>query len=224
MLLFYCADDASKVATASQQGLEASGSEYVLHPTLEAAKQAGSGPVLIVDPTKLRTPSRDALGEEPMRVSSLPPEALCNVDPYRPPRPVTAGGGYVGCALSESVGLLLIYRRGVWDLPKGTQDPGESIVACAQREVREEVGVERLDVLRSLATTQHAYPDGEGYAVKTTHWYLMCTPERTFEPGAHEGIERVAWARWEVARQHIGYDTLARHMDRIEPAVRAALT
>jgi len=85
------------------------------------------------------------------------------------------------------------------------------------------VGARPLTAVRPLGTTQHGYPDGDVYAVKTTHWYLMRTPDRTFEPERGEGIRRVASARWRVARRHVGYDTLRRHMDRIETDVRAAL-
>ena len=35
-----------------------------------------------------------------------------------------------------------------------------------------------------------------------------------------EGIERVAWMRWEEARRAMGYETLRRHMDRVEVLVR----
>jgi 8-oxo-dGTP pyrophosphatase MutT (NUDIX family) len=111
----------------------------------------------------------------------------------------------------------------VWDLPKGHRDPGEALDACAAREVREEVGINHLRVRRPLGTTVHGYPDGDTYAVKTTHWFLMRTPERTFEPERGEGIRRVAPARWAVARRHIGYDTLRRHMDAVEATVRATL-
>jgi 8-oxo-dGTP pyrophosphatase MutT (NUDIX family) len=148
-----------------------------------------------------------------------------------------AGGGYVVCPLDGApedkggdpdasdgeVALLLIHRKGAWDLPKGKRDPGETNEACALREVREEVGIDDLRATHPLGTTQHGYPDGEAYAVKTTHWYLMRTPERSFTPETREGIRRVAWARWPVARRHIGYDTLARHMDQVETQVRERL-
>lgn len=224
MLLFYCVEDDASDEATYHQGLEADdGRGLLLHASLDAAKRNGAGPVLVVDPTVLGVSRREAVGGDAVRVPFVPAEALCNVEPYRPPQAVTAAGGYVGCALPEGVALLLIFRRGVWDLPKGMQDPGESIETCARREVREEVGIGALDVLRNLGTTQHAYPNGETYAVKTTHWYLMRTPERSFEPERREGIERVAWARWTVARRHIGYDTLGWHMDQIEGEVQAAL-
>lgn len=223
MLLFYraTARDPGPEVLATDGLSPREDSALRLWTRLEAVP-AGTGPILVVDRQALRdgTPIEDARS---VRVPSVPAAAVRNVDPYRPPQPVPAAGGYVGCPLPDSVALLLIFRRGVWDLPKGTKDPGESIEVCARREVQEEVGIETLRLMRTLGTTQHGYPDGDRYAVKTTHWYLMRTPERAFEPDRREGIRRVARGRWAVARAHIGYDTLRRHMDRVENTVRAAL-
>jgi 8-oxo-dGTP pyrophosphatase MutT (NUDIX family) len=210
----------SALSTAVEHGLSAPNEGVRLWKTLGAVPD-GTGPVLVVDPRAL--PDHSAETAAAVRVPWVPPAALRNVAPYRPPAPVAAGGGYLGCPMPDDVALLVIFRRGVWDLPKGTQDPGESIEACARREVREEVGIETLRVVRGLGTTQHGYPDGDRYAVKTTHWYLMRTPERAFVPDRREGIRRVARGRWAVARAHMGYDTLRRHMDRVEGTVRAAL-
>lgn len=223
MLLFYraTAQDPNP-GTLAKNGLSARGDSSIrLWQSLDVLP-AGAGPVLVVDPQAL--PEKECTDDaRSVRVPEVPPSALRNVDPFRPPCPVTAGGGYVGCALPEDVALLVIFRRGVWDLPKGTKDPDESIEACARREVCEEVGIDTLTLRRPLGTTQHGYSDGDTYAVKTTHWYLMQTPERSFEPDRQEGIQRVVRGRWQVARGHIGYDTLRDHMDRVEDTVRRAL-
>jgi len=222
MLLFYAADDLNLDAVR-QRGLSGSAEHPVhLHRTLADADRAGAGSILVVDATALE--GAPASGGRTVRVPSVPPAALRNVAPYRPPTPVAAAGGYVACPLPDDVAVLLIHRRGVWDLPKGHQDPGEDLQTCARREVREEVGIDTLHVGRPLGSTVHGYPDGDTYAVKTTDWYLMQTPERSFEPERHEGIRRVAAARWAVARKHVGYDTLRRHMAQVEPDVRAALS
>ena len=223
MLLFYAASDDLDLDAVRRRGLSGSDNRPVhLHRTLADADRAGSGPILVVDATALE--ASPASNGAPVRVPSVPPAAFQNVAPYRPPTPVAAGGGYVACPLPDDVALLLIHRRGVWDLPKGHRDPDEELETCAWREVREEVGIDTLHVHRPLGTTVHGYPDGDTYAVKTTHWYLMRTPERSFEPERHEGIRRVAPARWSVARSHVGYDSLQRHMDQVEPDVRAALS
>jgi len=162
-------------------------------------------------------------GDQSVQVPAVPPEALCNIDPYRLSKPVPAGDGYVTCALPDDVALLSIFRRGVWDLPKGAKAPTESVETCARREVCEEVGIDRVTLHRALGTTRHGYADEDHYAVKTTYWYLMRMPERSSEPDRREGIRHVARARWAVVRRHVSYDTLRRHMDRVEPTVRTAL-
>lgn len=223
MLLFHrVSPTGPDPSTIAEQGLEASSSDDLRLWTTLKALPTDEGPVLVVDPRAL-SKSVQTNGTRSVRVSAVPSEALCNLDPYRPPEPVVAGGGYVGCPLPDDVALLVIFRRGVWDLPKGTKGSTESIEECARREVREEVGVDELTLLCALGTTRHGYTDGDQYAVKTTHWYLMRTPERSFEPDRHEGIQRVEWARWDGARRHMGYDTLCRHMNRVEGDVRAVL-
>lgn len=221
MLLFCSLPEADTLDAVRQHGLQPDSDDGVpLYTSLDTAQEHADGSILVIDPNALSS----VPGRSPLRVPSVPAAAICNLDPYRPPTSVAAGGGYVACPLPDDVALLLIHRRGVWDLPKGKQDPGEDIETCARREVQEEVGIDRLKVLRDLGTTQHGYPDGDTYAVKTTYWYLMRTPERSFEPERQEGIRRVAWARWAVARRHIGYETLRRHMDRVAPDVRQALS
>lgn len=60
---------------------------------------------------------------------------------------------------------LLITRRlanvhlgGLWELPGGKCEPGESPAACAAREVREEVGL-AVTVLRPRLVIEHTYGD-----------------------------------------------------------------
>ncbi|MFO7673536.1 MAG: NUDIX domain-containing protein, partial [Lutibacter sp.] len=65
-----------------------------------------------------------------------------------------AAGGKVLNANNE---VLFIYRFNKWDLPKGKLDKGESIFACAIREVEEECGITNLQVIKPLETTYHIY-------------------------------------------------------------------
>ncbi len=56
---------------------------------------------------------------------------------------IQAGGGLV---LNEKNELLMIFRRGKWDLPKGKIDAGETIDMTALREVSEETGLTKLQL------------------------------------------------------------------------------
>src|SRR5690554_763046 len=57
---------------------------------------------------------------------------------------IEAAGGLV---LNSNQEVLLIYRRGVWDLPKGHVEEGETIETAAIREVQEETGLMELNIL-----------------------------------------------------------------------------
>ena len=190
----------------AREGLHAPGADWL---SWQVDLPDTNAPIVVVDTLQLPASHR-AQGAAP----TLPPEALCNVDPYRQPTAIRAAGGYVVPAHPSTPipTVCAIYRRGAWDLPKGKQEPGESIAACAVREVREEIGIDDVTLRAPLGITSHGYAMAKRYAVKTTHWFLMRTPARTFTPEAAEGIRRAAWARWPVLVAHIGYESLRRHM------------
>ena len=155
------------------------------------------------------------LGASPGPSPRLGNSDIVNLNPYRPPRPVQAGGGFVMRSGSTEPEILLIYRRGKWDLPKGKRDPGESIEECALREVREELGISDVDVLAPLGSTVHGYEEASVFRVKTTYWFLMQTSETHFSPEKEEDIEEVAWRPYPDALSAIGYETLHDHMKHV---------
>lgn len=225
MLRFCCVSEA-ELQALRRQGLLAAGADgHVLYASLDAARAACDAHLLVVDTAALEEapdPARLAEGGE-VPVPALPKEAIRNLDPYRAPGPVAAAGGYVVRANGREPEVLLIFRRGVWDLPKGKRDPGEALETCALREVREEVGISRLHLARALGTTVHGYAEEDAFRIKTTHWYLMWTPERRFAPQAEEDIEQVAWVPWSEAKRRIGYRTLREHMEQVESRVFEAV-
>lgn len=188
---------ADAVADADPQAMARQDTAYRLYESLDAARTA------CADGERILVVEGDG---------SVP-----NRSPYLPPAPVTAAGGLVMRYDGGEPLLLLIFRRGAWDLPKGKLDPGESVAACALREVREEVGIETLAITADAGTTIHGYPEDGRYLVKTTHWYFMRTPERDFTPEEREGIEEVAWVPWAEAEERLGYTTLRRLLAALAP-------
>ena len=65
-----------------------------------------------------------------------------------------AAGGMV---LNANRELLVIYRRGSWDLPKGKIDPGETKEEAAVREIQEETGLQEVELGNLICSTYHTY-------------------------------------------------------------------
>src|SRR5574343_643404 len=106
---------------------------------------------------------------------------------------IVAGGGLL---LNENNELLMIFRRGCWDLPKGKLDNGETIEACALREVEEETGVGNLVSGGLLGITLHQYFDPyiKEEVIKETHWYAMNVMGRpALIPQTEEDITDIRW-------------------------------
>ncbi|MEG1644709.1 MAG: NUDIX domain-containing protein [Alistipes sp.] len=105
--------------------------------------------------------------------------------------PIQAAGGLVK---NPEKRTLMIFRNGRWDLPKGHLEAGETIEACALREVCEETGLKELWVVKKICETMHAYFLFGRWEMKQTHWYEMSTTQTEgLTPQREEGIERVKW-------------------------------
>ena len=105
---------------------------------------------------------------------------------------VNAGGGLVTNSKGE---FLLIYRNGLWDLPKGHQEAGEAIENTALREVEEETGLKGLILGKLIRITDHTYFRNERWHLKHTYWYSMTCPEgQNTTPQTEEGITEIRWA------------------------------
>ncbi len=200
-------------------GWRAGGEPFRLWRTLPEAEAAArvpgaapdAGRILVLDGAALSVTD----GPDGPTTAAVPRAAVCNVDPdgdLAAPVAVVAAGGLVEREAGGPREVLMIFRRGCWDLPKGKLDDGESIEACALREVSEEVGIplDRLAITAPLGTTVHGYPlpRRHVYAVKTTHWYAMATTAEAFEAQDDEGIEAVAWIPLADAAERVGYASL----------------
>lgn len=108
-------------------------------------------------------------------------------------RKIIAAGGLVTNDQNE---LLMIFRRGKWDLPKGKLDKGESIERCAVREVEEETGIRDIQLGALIDITYHDYfdPWSKEEVTKETHWYAMSIKgKQALIPQTEEDITDIQW-------------------------------
>lgn len=104
---------------------------------------------------------------------------------------VNAGGGLVSNRRGD---FLMISRNGLWDLPKGHQDPGEEIEVTALREVREETGIDALELRGLICVTDHCYRRNGMWHLKHTWWYdMLYTDPVDLTPQREEDITKAAW-------------------------------
>lgn len=104
---------------------------------------------------------------------------------------VNAGGGLVSNRRGD---YLLISRNGLWDLPKGHQDPGEDIETTALREVCEETGIDDMELRGLICITDHCYRRNGIWHLKHTWWFdMLHTDPNDLTPQREEDISKAAW-------------------------------
>lgn len=130
--------------------------------------------------------------------------------------PLTAAGGVIYRKDGNGIQVVLIRRNGHWDLPKGKLERGESVQACAVREVSEELGITPPFIVCSLDATWHVYEmAGESYG-KTTHWFLMISNATVYAPQAEEQVEEVIWTGIDDALRMVAFENLRIVLDRVK--------
>jgi 8-oxo-dGTP pyrophosphatase MutT (NUDIX family) len=116
--------------------------------------------------------------------------------------PVKAAGGFV---LNEKKDVLMIFRRGKWDLPKGKMDKKETFEECALRETEEETGLRKISLISPLITTYHTYHEGTRYILKETKWFRMKVKgEQQLIPQAEEQITKLEWVEKNNLKNYMG--------------------
>jgi 8-oxo-dGTP diphosphatase len=128
-----------------------------------------------------------------------------------------AGGVVVATGRDGRPRILLIQDRyGVWTLPKGHLDPGESEEQAAVREILEETGVP-VTLDRPLTRARYPVCKRGVWRDKEVAYFLASAPLVEPSPAADEGI---AAARWLTPAEALALIAYAQVRD----VVRAALS
>ncbi|MDI1234071.1 MAG: NUDIX domain-containing protein [bacterium] len=129
---------------------------------------------------------------------------------------IKAAGGIV---FNEQGQLLLIKRLGLWDLPKGKIEKGESQRIAALREVHEECGLHFLGLLDKIDNTYHVYFLKGRWILKKTAWYKMIAwGNIEVTPQLEEDITEVRWVDKDFLKRpdFETYDSIRTLMQKIE--------
>ncbi len=112
---------------------------------------------------------------------------------------IKAAGGVV----RKQDRVLLIFRLGRWDLPKGKLKKKEEFIKAAKREVEEECSV-RVDVKEKVCSTWHTYVRKGKRILKRTDWYeMVCIDDSNMQPQLAEFIEDLKWMSYKDAMKSV---------------------
>ncbi len=103
---------------------------------------------------------------------------------------IEAAGGFI----EKDNEFLFIHRQGIWDLPKGKLEKGETIKNAAIRECEEECGIKQLSITKQLSSSFHLYKYKKGFALKQSYWFYMKSDySKKLTPQIEEDIDEVKW-------------------------------
>ena len=133
----------------------------------------------------------------------------------------TSAGGVV-YRMHDGEPLFLLIRDSYrnWGFPKGHLEPDEQPDAAAMREVREETGLDALELDGVIETIDWFFRFRGRLVHKVCHFYLMHTDSARTKPQRAEGITACRWASFHDASNLVSYANARDVLTRAHAMVR----
>jgi 8-oxo-dGTP pyrophosphatase MutT (NUDIX family) len=133
----------------------------------------------------------------------------------------TSSGGIVHRASERGVEVVICGRTsdGVWGLPKGTPNEGETLEETAIREVSEETGLE-VKIIEKIGVVEYWFARSGVRYHKWVHYYLM---ESTGGDTARHDLEydKVEWRTIHDALRSLTFRNEANMLDKAREMIKA---
>lgn len=128
-------------------------------------------------------------------------------------REPTAGGIIFRHDENGAVEILLLQdAKDRWTIPKGHIEEGETAQQTAQREIGEEVGLMKTEVLGWLGKIHFRYRRLERLVLMTTQIYLVRALGDTNDLKSEDWIKQVKWFKFHDALEAIEYEDIGKLM------------
>ena len=97
----------------------------------------------------------------------------------------------------------MIFRRGLWDFPKGKVEKDETTEEAAVREVLEETGIKAHITKAKPFSVFHTYDTYGPKMLKETVWYEMEAESEQAVPQTEEQISEAVWVNTEQVAMNL---------------------
>jgi 8-oxo-dGTP pyrophosphatase MutT (NUDIX family) len=126
-------------------------------------------------------------------------------------RETTSGGIVFRRNAEGKVEILLIQdAKNRWTIPKGHVEPGEEPKGTAEREIREETGLQEMKVYSWLGKVNFRYRRAHTLVLMTMHIYLVEGRGDTNKLNGEDWLTDIKWLPATEAVDKIAYDDIGK--------------